>query len=604
MTLPSLRIPPRSLSALAFVVTIAACGGTSAPPPSPMPASATYQGDNLEPMVVDWQPEQRGELEASMRQGVIAVAYGSRGLRLLPDCRVDGSYSYLGMTRRERVIRLRSEDDVKANLPLGGLGVAASIGGDFHKGATLDIAMVMVGRVRSTRSRVTQGDLQGRCEGATHIIRGATLGAFAVDRGDASRARSAVEIFGVGAGAGTASASAVRVVDGRLESCEAALPDSPTPPSQCGAVIRIELLPLTTESASAQAPLQGSPEAEGSCPRPLVRADGICTMPRPGQATGIAECRYGDASGCSSACERGEPVSCWRLGHMYRNGASGLPRDPSQAAALFRRACESGSTHGCVSLGIAHRDGRGVAKEPARAAQLLGSACAAGDADGCANLGVMLRDGEGVPVNLPMAEAALKRACSGGRPDACTDIGLMALGMLGVQPDFPLARSYFKRACDGEDPAGCVHFGLTNELGIGGPKNVDLALETYRRACSKSPADCTTLAAMLHQGRGVVRGGPEPVALLKGACAKDAVIACAFVRTFVDPNQVIDRDLASQVFKNTVQFCKNGVARSCTSSALLLMSQGQLGEGQPFLDRGCRAGDGWACAIMDFKRAR
>ena len=43
---------------------------------------------------------------------------------------------------------------------------------------------------------------------------------------------------------------------------------------------------------------------------------------------------------------------------MLRDGAT-----PRRGAQLFRRACEAGEAIGCKDLGIAYRDGRGVAKD-------------------------------------------------------------------------------------------------------------------------------------------------------------------------------------------------------------------------------------------------
>src|SRR5262249_10720227 len=60
---------------------------------------------SAEPLVVDWKPEQRGDLEESMHDGVAVVAYSCQGLRLLKDCHIEGSYGFLGMTRREQVVR-------------------------------------------------------------------------------------------------------------------------------------------------------------------------------------------------------------------------------------------------------------------------------------------------------------------------------------------------------------------------------------------------------------------------------------------------------------------------------------------------------------------
>lgn len=586
---------------LALSGLVLACGQKATPGAGMMPASAAYDASgNLEPMVVDWQPEQRGDLEASMREGLVVVDFGPRGLRLLRDCRVDGAYSFLGMTRRERVLRLRSQDDVRANLPLGGAGLAARLGGEFEKGATLDIAMIMVGRIRSTRARVTKADLHGACDGATHVIRGATLGAFAVDRGESTRARTAVEIFGAGAGGGTASSSSVRVVDGQLASCEAAAPDSPRPPSQCGAVMRLELVPLTTGEAK-DASASKETAALDACVPPLVRVDGICSRPRSGTA---AECDSRDPKGCLAACNAGEPASCWKLGRMLFHGENGLAKSPVEATPFFRRSCEGKDAHGCMFLGISYYQGNGVPKDRAKAAALHDAACRAGDADGCGLLGQMFRDGQGVERSLPAAEAALTRACNGGRSSSCSDIGFMAMGLTqGVVVDQALAARLFKRGCEGDDSAGCANLGLLQEFGLGTGRSVDLALQSYRKACRLAAIDCGPLAALAQQG--IATGpGEAPADLFRRACTNGAPTSCAYLRTFVDARQPVETEAANELVKNALTACDNGLPRSCTSAGLILMGQGKTREGQPLVQRGCRAGDRWACGLASAKPLR
>ncbi|HSN98959.1 MAG TPA: hypothetical protein VLS89_11760, partial [Candidatus Nanopelagicales bacterium] len=91
-------------------------------------------GSTGEPLVVDWKPELRGDLEIAMREGVAVVSYSCEGIKLLKDCRIEGSYGYLGMTKKEQVVRLQNADELRANLPLSG----GSIGGELARGSSLD----------------------------------------------------------------------------------------------------------------------------------------------------------------------------------------------------------------------------------------------------------------------------------------------------------------------------------------------------------------------------------------------------------------------------------------------------------------------------------
>ena len=135
--------------------------------------------------MVDWKPEQRGDLEIAMSEGVAVVAYDCSGMKLLKDCHLNGSYGYLGMTRKEQVVRLSDSDEVRANLPLSGVKLSA----ELKRGASLDVAMVMVGKRRTTWREPTKTDLQGPCDGATHFVRAATVGAFVMETGTKAKAQ-------------------------------------------------------------------------------------------------------------------------------------------------------------------------------------------------------------------------------------------------------------------------------------------------------------------------------------------------------------------------------------------------------------------------------
>lgn len=137
-----------------------------------------------------------------MKEGVAVVSYSCKGLKVLKDCKVDGKYGFLGMTKKEQVIRLNNADEVKANLPLAGAGIAANIGAEMQRGATLDVAMVMIGKIKTTNASLTKDDLQGECADATHFVKGAIVGAFVMETGTKGSAKTAAQLFGAGASGG------------------------------------------------------------------------------------------------------------------------------------------------------------------------------------------------------------------------------------------------------------------------------------------------------------------------------------------------------------------------------------------------------------------
>ena len=212
--------------------------GTPAVDVGPIPTAAQamdesacpVREDRLSPLVVDWTSSQRGELEANMMRGLAVVAYDCHTIRFLPDCHLEGAYGYVGFTKKEDVIRLESRDELRANLPKIGSALGIQIGGELERGASVEIATVMVGRRRTTRFQATARDLKGSCEGATHFLRGAHVGAFVMDGGSQAKIRSAAELFGGKVEGGALSRRVRRTVDGVVNDCPAARADDSAPP--------------------------------------------------------------------------------------------------------------------------------------------------------------------------------------------------------------------------------------------------------------------------------------------------------------------------------------------------------------------------------------
>ena len=219
-----------SAALAAFLLT--ACPPAARDPRPPSAAAARGSETVLvieaqgSPLIVDWQPEHRGDLEVAMREGVAVVGYDSKGLRLLQDCHIDGNYGFIGVSTKEQVIVLQSSDEVKANLPATGLSILARVGAELGTSTEIDIAMVMVGKKKTTWVSASPADLKGDCRGATHFVRGATVGAFALQSAARGQARATAELFGAGVTGNHARQRQVRSVDGTLDACRQASPDA------------------------------------------------------------------------------------------------------------------------------------------------------------------------------------------------------------------------------------------------------------------------------------------------------------------------------------------------------------------------------------------
>jgi hypothetical protein len=143
-------------------------------------------------------------------------------------------------------------------------------------------------------------------------------------------------------------------------------------------------------------------------------------------------------------------------GDLFDQGLSAY-RDKrfSQAAELYRKACDGGERKGCNDLGLMYYCGEGMAKDLNRAAGLFKRACDAGGTGGCLDLGLMYLRGEGVPEDLDRAANLYKRACDAGAPPGCTDLGRMYHDGKGAVKDLNRAADLFKKACEAGVSRGC-----------------------------------------------------------------------------------------------------------------------------------------------------
>ena len=103
-----------------------------------------------QPLIVDLQAHERADLEESMQTGVAVVAWDCDALKLLRDCKADGGYAFHGLSPQELMVKLEDADEVKANLPTFGPKILASFEAEMGRGATIDLAVAMIGKRRTT----------------------------------------------------------------------------------------------------------------------------------------------------------------------------------------------------------------------------------------------------------------------------------------------------------------------------------------------------------------------------------------------------------------------------------------------------------------------
>jgi uncharacterized protein len=469
---------------------LCACGaGEAVRPKDPTYASATggqagggaichdVKADGA-PLIVDWRPEDRGDLEVAMKQGVAFVHYDCDSIKLLPDCHADGVYGFIGITRKEQVISLKNADEAKANLPFNG----GTLGAGLDASSSLDIGLIMIGKRATTFADVTTEDMKGKCDGATHFVRGATLGAYAMQTDTAGSVSAAGQLFGIGASAGSSSAKQAGTKDGDIAACQQADPDAPRPPAQCAALLRVQLVAVGGSGG-------GGEGASISCPAGLVPANGKCAPPADDSAK---KCHAGDAASCEASCKAGVVESCnaWGSLEIHQAMKENSTAYDGPMVEAFQRACDLKNEINCAMLAINYASGRGVPRDGAKALDLATKACAAGAPVGCTVVGNVYDKGMGVAADRARATKLFERACNAGDSTGCIQAAQAYMeGRPGIPVDLAKMADFFDRACDAGEAWGCVGAGKAYESGNGVTANPSVAASFYRRGCQKKNAD-------------------------------------------------------------------------------------------------------------------
>ena len=198
-----------------------------------------------EPLIVEWPAAQRTKLEALSRRGAVAVKYLGCDLEVLAQCRVSKTYVYTSTTKQRERVTIRNEDELYARLPIG----AARLEADLKKAGELNVSMTIVGTYETDRATVRRDELVGECDGATHVVTALTVGAFEFIAGANAEGGAGATIAGTGAGMRGSSRRETLNQAGDEAACERATAEDQTPPYGCGALLRLEVLPISDRSA-------------------------------------------------------------------------------------------------------------------------------------------------------------------------------------------------------------------------------------------------------------------------------------------------------------------------------------------------------------------
>jgi hypothetical protein len=219
------------------------------------------------PLIVEWPSADRATLEAKAQAGLVAVRYVGCEMEVLHRCKLPGKYGYTAITPKHDAVTIKDSDELYANMPVG----AAKLEGTLEKSGQLQVSMTIVGRYEADRASFTPEQLDGAdCERATHVVSGMTTGAFELSAGGSATVGGGASAFGAGAGGKSTASRETLERDGHEEKCEAGSARAGEPPDGCGAVLRLDLVPLEAPKKKVRV----AEEGEADTVAPGLYADG------------------------------------------------------------------------------------------------------------------------------------------------------------------------------------------------------------------------------------------------------------------------------------------------------------------------------------------
>jgi len=386
------RTPPARRSTLAFValasLALPACSSSNvasnlAKPPEFAPKDQSKCGvtkSQAEPLIVEWPDAARGRLEALLRRGVVAVHYSGCEMEVLGQCSAKGRYSYASFTPKKSNVKMRDADELFANIPAYAVKFEAAL----QKAGELNVSMTIVGRYEADHAGFRAEELLGQCEGATHIVNALTVGAFDFFAGADASVSGGATAGDVGAGAKSASKRETLNQDGDVTACATSKRDDKEPPFGCGALIRVEVLPIlgAGPATAARRPEptpteEAPPSTTRSSPLPSAPAakkdldnDGISDMEDACPAEpGVASSKPSE-HGCPAPAKMVRTPSGTQILHVVHFG-TGTAKIAPESIALIDAVAETMKGHPEITrLDIqGHTDNKGSAEAGLRLTQ-------------------------------------------------------------------------------------------------------------------------------------------------------------------------------------------------------------------------------------------
>jgi TPR repeat protein len=238
------------------------------------------------------------------------------------------------------------------------------------------------------------------------------------------------------------------------------------------------------------------------------------------------------------AAELGDATAIFKHGQALRYGWGGTTKNIDESIAFYLKAAEKGNDFAMHALGVAYRDGVGVAKNPKTSFEWFLKSAKAGHAFGMRDVGHAYTVGLGVEKNEAEAAAWFEKGVDQDDDYCMYRLAWMHLKSIGVKnPSAKTGAALMERAAKKDHLNAMNDTGICYRNGTGVEKNDTMAAFWYERAASKGSSHAQyNFAFLLERGEGVTKNIPKAIEFYeKAAAQKDADAIKALQRLKPNP---------------------------------------------------------------------
>jgi len=228
-------------------------------------------------LITEWSGAEKANLEAMLRGGAVGVEFSGCEMRVIPQCRLPGSYTWHRTTPTTDILEIENEAELYAKLPLG----AVSLSGELSRQGKLYVETTVAGQHRLRGASTEYVPNNADCEYATHLVGAVSVGAFVLSSGTKESAGAEVDARVASAGGRLSRSTKVLRYAGEPKTC--ATGTDAEPAVSCSSPVQVFLEPIPGRAEVEGAPGTVKVDFESSSPSlrwdVYVNDEATCTTP-------------------------------------------------------------------------------------------------------------------------------------------------------------------------------------------------------------------------------------------------------------------------------------------------------------------------------------